>query len=93
MNAPLCLEASGKSEMHIIKGLGFSLLRVFTESHGEMWVGIQHSSQAEPDYRSAVRLQTKSFSHWTDCLVRIINHLGHAAGIFFFLELLSNLTI
>lgn len=56
----LCSEASGKSKILIIKGLGFSLCRVFTEPHGEVWGGTQDNSQAEPDYRSAVRLQTKS---------------------------------
>lgn len=65
--------------------------RVLTEPHGELWGGAQESSQAEPDYRSAVRLQRKSFSCWTDCLLGIINHIGH--DIYFPFKLLSNLAL
>lgn len=78
--------------MHVIKGLGFFSSIGCSVSPMESQGRSQDSSQAEPDYRSAVRLQKKSFSCWTDCLLRIINHLGHMT---FFppLKLLSNLAI
>lgn len=63
--------------MHVIKGLGFFSSIGCSVSPMESQGRSQDSSQAEPDYRSAVRLQKKSFSCWTDCLLRIINHLGH----------------
>ena len=57
---------------------------MFTEPLGELWGGAQGSSQADPDYRSAVKLQKKSFSCWRDCLLRTINHLGHMIVFFSF---------
>ena len=76
--------------MYVIKGFGFFFHRVFTDPHGVLWGRAHVSSQAEPDYRSAVKLQKKSFSCWTDCLLRIINHSGHMIFLSFKIDFKSS---
>ena len=44
--------------------------------------GDGNTNQVEQDYRSVVTQAKKSFLLCTDCLLRIINHLGHFFSLF-----------